>query len=94
MHWEIPLLTPRDAFIRLMTLVGKLADGPIVVYDDDHYYMGSVIAERLAMSVRDHLGNAARHHFRVGYYTYDRWRAQSRLMEIGKINCIQNPQGI
>jgi dimethylamine/trimethylamine dehydrogenase len=30
---------------------GRLpAQGPVVVFDDDHYYMGSVIAERLAMA--------------------------------------------
>jgi dimethylamine/trimethylamine dehydrogenase len=30
---------------------GRLpSQGPVVVFDDDHYYMGSVIAERLAMA--------------------------------------------
>jgi dimethylamine/trimethylamine dehydrogenase len=26
---------------------GELAEGPVVVFDDDHYYMGGVLAERL-----------------------------------------------
>jgi dimethylamine/trimethylamine dehydrogenase len=36
------VLTPDDI------LAGKLPQGPVVVYDDDHFYLGGVIAERLA----------------------------------------------
>jgi dimethylamine/trimethylamine dehydrogenase len=45
--WEIPgwrqqsVMTPDDA------LGGAVPDGPVVVYDDDHYYIGGVIAEKL-----------------------------------------------
>jgi dimethylamine/trimethylamine dehydrogenase len=40
--WQTPsVLTPDDI------LGGKIPDGPVVVYDDDHYYMGGVIAEKL-----------------------------------------------
>ncbi len=39
---SMPLFTPDD----IMT--GKLPTGDVVVYDDDHYYMGGVIAELLA----------------------------------------------
>jgi len=40
--WQTPLvMTPDDV------LGGRVADGPVVVYDDDHYYMGGVIAEKL-----------------------------------------------
>ncbi len=35
------VLTPDDI------MVGKRPDGPVVIYDDDHYYMASVIAELL-----------------------------------------------
>jgi dimethylamine/trimethylamine dehydrogenase len=31
-------------------MAGLLPPGPVLVYDDDHYYMGSVIAERLAQA--------------------------------------------
>ena len=34
-------MTPDDV------LGGKIPDGPVVVYDDDHYYIGGVIAEKL-----------------------------------------------
>ncbi len=35
------VLTPDDI------LAGAVPEGPIVVYDDDHYYMGGVLAEKL-----------------------------------------------
>jgi len=35
------VMTPDDA------LGGAVPDGPVVVYDDDHYYIGGVIAEKL-----------------------------------------------
>ena len=82
---NLPLLTPQD---RIYTpddiMSGNLPDGPIVVYDDDHYYMGSVIAERLAMSDQKVTLVTPQDTISAwGYYTYDRWRAQSRLMEMG-----------
>jgi dimethylamine/trimethylamine dehydrogenase len=41
------VLTPDDI------MDGKLPNGPVVVYDDDHYYMGGVVAERLADAGRE-----------------------------------------
>jgi dimethylamine/trimethylamine dehydrogenase len=40
--WDGPgVMTPDDI------MAGELPTGPVVVYDDDHYYIGGVIAERL-----------------------------------------------
>lgn len=39
---KIPILTPDDI------MAGQQVSGNVVVYDDDHYYMGGVIAEALA----------------------------------------------
>jgi dimethylamine/trimethylamine dehydrogenase len=40
--WQTPsVMTPDDI------LSGVVPDGPVVVYDDDHYYIGGVIAEKL-----------------------------------------------
>lgn len=39
---ETPVFTPDDI------MAGRLPSGRVVVFDDDHYYMGGVIAERLA----------------------------------------------
>jgi dimethylamine/trimethylamine dehydrogenase len=40
---EIAVFTPEDVF------AGKTIAGPIVIYDDDHYYMGGVLAEQLRL---------------------------------------------
>lgn len=40
--WQSPsVMTPDDI------LGGVIPDGPVIVYDDDHYYIGGVIAEKL-----------------------------------------------
>ncbi len=40
--WQSPsVMTPDDI------LGGAVPDGPVVVYDDDHYYIGGLIAEKL-----------------------------------------------
>lgn len=38
---QIAVFTPEDVF------AGKKIEGPVVIYDDDHYYMGGVLAEQL-----------------------------------------------
>src|SRR5207247_2573271 len=40
---DIAVFTPEDVF------AGKTIAGPVVVYDDDHYYMGGVLAEHLRL---------------------------------------------
>ena len=40
----MPIFTPDDV------MRGRLPEGGVIVYDDDHYYMGAVIAEKLALS--------------------------------------------
>ena len=65
-------------------MAGQMPPGPTVIYDDDHYYMGSVIAELIRNSDRpvtlvtpqDVISS-------WGAYTCDRQRAQSRLMKMG-----------
>jgi dimethylamine/trimethylamine dehydrogenase len=51
-HWNpIPGFSGPRVFSPDDIMDGKLpAQGPVVVFDDDHYYMGSVIAERLALA--------------------------------------------
>ena len=39
---KLPVLTPDDV------MNGNIPSGKVVVFDDDHYYMGSVIAEEIA----------------------------------------------
>jgi dimethylamine/trimethylamine dehydrogenase len=51
-HWNpIPGFNGPQAFSPDDIMDGRLpAQGPVVVFDDEHYYMGSLIAERLAMA--------------------------------------------
>ncbi|MEM7425454.1 MAG: FAD-dependent oxidoreductase [Pseudomonadota bacterium] len=74
---DVSLFTPDDI------MDGRVPDGPAVIYDTDHYYMGSVLAERLREAgcqvtlvttgdrVSEWSGN-----------TGERSRVQSRLMEL------------
>jgi dimethylamine/trimethylamine dehydrogenase len=41
------VVTPDDI------MAGKVPDGPVVIFDDDHYYMGSALAEHLCAAGRD-----------------------------------------
>ncbi len=72
------LLTPDDI------MDGVVPDGPVVVFDDDHYYMGPVIAQTLAQR-----GLAVTYVTSDGtagswsYYTEEQFRTQARLIELG-----------
>jgi dimethylamine/trimethylamine dehydrogenase len=63
---------------------GALPDGPCLVFDDDHYYMGGVVAEKLARAGREvtlvttaYLASAWTEN------TSERERIQARLLELG-----------
>ncbi len=65
-------------------MAGATLDGPVIIYDDDHYYMASVIAELVrASGVPVKLITPGDTISSWGSYTCDRWRAQTRLMKIG-----------
>ncbi len=72
------IFTPDDI------MAGRLPKGRTLLFDDDHYYMGSVLAEQLLLAglplsfvTPDDSLSA------WGGLTYDRWRARSRLMDLG-----------
>jgi dimethylamine/trimethylamine dehydrogenase len=65
-------------------MAGRLPDGPVLLFDDDHYYMGAVLAERLAAAgLPMTLATPSDSLSQWGAYTVDRWRARTRLMEAG-----------
>jgi dimethylamine/trimethylamine dehydrogenase len=46
--WQTaPVWTPDDV------MDGRLPEGPVLIFDDDHYYMGGVVAEALAAAGRE-----------------------------------------
>ncbi len=72
------LYTPDDI------MAGRIPDGPTVVFDDDHYYMGTVIAESIrATGAPVTLVTPEDSISAWGKYTMDRWRARTKLMEMG-----------
>jgi dimethylamine/trimethylamine dehydrogenase len=65
-------------------MAGRLPEGRVVLFDDDHYYMGAVIAERLrdtglAVTLVTSADKAAA----WSAYTAEQSRTQRRLLELG-----------
>ena len=74
----LPVYTPDD----LMT--GRLLRGRVVVYDDDHYYMGGVLAELLVRAgCQVALVTPAALVSEWTQYTLEQARIQARLMGLG-----------
>jgi dimethylamine/trimethylamine dehydrogenase len=72
------IFTPDDI------MAGKLPDGRVVVYDDDHYYMGGVLAEHLAnQGCEVTLLTPGPMVSYWAQYTMEQHRIQSRLMYLG-----------
>ena len=77
--WETPsVITPDDI------MEGVTPAGPVVVYDDDHYYMGGVIAEKLR---RDGLAvtlvTPANEASTWTTHTEEQHRIQQRILALG-----------
>ena len=65
-------------------MAGRLPEGPTVVFDDDHYYMAAVLAERIRMSgVPVTLASPEDMVAPWAVHTQDRWRSHTGLMEMG-----------
>lgn len=65
---------------------GAAIDGPVIVYDDDHYYMGGVVAEKLRLQGREvTLVTPAPLVSAWTVNTLEQTRIQRRLLEIGVI---------
>jgi len=72
------ILTPDDI------MDGKLPNGPVLVYDEDGYYMGGVIAERLIDAGLDvTLATPSDQISQWAGMTSERWRARTLLMKLG-----------
>jgi len=77
--WDRPSVRSADD-----VLAGDLLEGPVVVYDDDHYYLGGVVAEKLRADGLDvtlvtpesEVSTWSRH-------TEDQHRIQERVMRAG-----------
>jgi dimethylamine/trimethylamine dehydrogenase len=64
-------------------MAGRLPEGPTLIYDDDHYYMSSVIAELLrSKNIPVTLVTPESMVSAWGNKTSEQWRVQRRLMEL------------
>ena len=72
------IFTPDDI------MSGRLPSGPTLVFDDDHYYMGSIMAELISASGTPvTLVTPSDVVSEWGGFTYDRWRAKTKLLKMG-----------
>ncbi len=77
--WEAPsVITPDDI------MAGVIPAGPVVVYDDDHYYIGGVIAEALRRAGLDvTLVTPANEVSTWTRHTEEQFRIQERILGLG-----------
>nr|WP_298685811.1 FAD-dependent oxidoreductase [uncultured Dongia sp.] len=72
------VLTPDDI------MAGKKVAGPVIVYDDDQYYMGAVIAEKLSAEGHDViLVTPGADVATWSVFTDEQFKTQARLMKLG-----------
>ena len=71
-------LTPDDVF------AGAVISGPVVIYDDEHYFMGGALAEKLRLAGHDvRLVTAMPVVSSWTTYTDEQFFVQKRLLELG-----------
>ena len=77
--WQEPMvMTPDDIF------GGAIPEGPVVLYDDDHYYIGGVIAEKLrGDGLEVTLVTPANEVSTWTRYTEEQHRIQERILTLG-----------
>lgn len=77
--WDGPgVLTPDDI------MAGVMPSGPVVVYDDDHYYIGGVIAEKLRKAGLDvTLVTPANEVSTWTTHTEEQYRIAQRILSLG-----------
>jgi dimethylamine/trimethylamine dehydrogenase len=77
--WQRPsVMTPDEV------LAGVVPDGPVVIYDDDHYYLGGVIAEKLrGDGLEVTLVTPANEVSTWTNHTLEQYRIQQRILTLG-----------
>jgi len=78
-----PVFTPTD-LLNTEFRIEDIPPGDIAVFDDDHYYIGGVLAEKLAIAGRQvHFITPASEVSTWTQYTLEQQRIQTRLLESG-----------
>ena len=84
-HWNpIPGSGKAIVFVPDDLMMGHFPKGRVVLFDDDHYYMGAVMAERLVeLGCIVTLVTPAPQVSQWSYYTLEQERTQKRLVRLG-----------
>lgn len=84
-NWRpVPGLEGADVFTPDDLMAGTLPEGPVLIYDDDHYYMGGVLAEKLRGEGHEvTLATPAHSASAWTDYTLELRHIQKRLLEAG-----------
>ena len=84
-NWRaVPGLERAKVFTPDDIMAGVLAEGPVLIFDDDHYYMGGVLAEKLRAEGREvTLATPAPSASAWTDYTLEHRHVQKRLLECG-----------
>ncbi len=87
-HHEFPMPGAVENAQRVLTpddiMDGATVEGPVIVFDDDHYYLGGVIAEKLAADGRDvTLVTTGAYVSTWTQYTLELGRIQTRMHDAG-----------
>jgi len=78
MNISSSVVTPDDI------MAGRIPTGPVVVFDDDHYYMGGVVAEALRRAGLDvTLVTPANEVSTWTTHTEEQYRIQARVLGLG-----------
>jgi dimethylamine/trimethylamine dehydrogenase len=84
LHAPIPRLSGANVVTPDFIMEGGTVTGPVVIYDDDHYYLGGVLAEKLrAQGHAVTLVTPAADASHWTHNTLEQGRIQKRLIEIG-----------
>ena len=77
-HQKVNILTPDDI------MAAKAAAGRVLLFDDDHFYMGGVLAEKLCGDGHEvTFVTPAADVSHWAHYTLEQGRIQTRLLELG-----------
>jgi dimethylamine/trimethylamine dehydrogenase len=83
-HHPIPGSDGTQVFTPDDIMAGQELNGPVIVFDDDHYYMGGVIAEKLRVEGHEvTLVTPAADVSNWTHNTMEQVRIQTRLLELG-----------
>jgi dimethylamine/trimethylamine dehydrogenase len=83
-YLPVPGMDAANVFTPDDVMAGKTVTGPVIIYDDDQYYMGGVIAEKLRSEGHEvTLVTPGTDVSNWAFFTDEQFKAQAKLMKMG-----------